>query len=203
MTVADQTIGAFLAEVATGDVPPGGGAAAAVCGAAGAALGEMVCSLTVGADDPDDDEAELTRLRDEFAERRVRMLELADEDSAAVEELMAAYRTPEGDGRNEAIQSATKRATEVPLELAEESHDVLERLTVATERGTPDATADGGIGAFLAHSALQASVFTVRVNLEALDDDAFVTETDDRIAELTREGDEAFSQVSANLDDAF
>lgn len=201
MTFADQTVGGFLENVASGSVTPGGGAVAAVGGGAGAALCEMVCANTIGNDDAADDDVESTLavVRDELAARRERLLSLADDDSAAIEELMAAYRTPAGEGRAGAIEAASKRATEVPLETAEACLGVLERAEVVTEAGNPNAVADGAVGAFLALAALRASVFTVRVNLPAIEDEAFVREMEERSSALERAGDEAFQRVRANV----
>lgn len=197
MTLADQTVREFAESVASNDVPPGGGAAAPFCGAFGAALCEMVCNLSIGDDDYAGAAAELTEARDALSERRGRLLDLADEDAAAVDELFAAYGRSEG--RAEAIQEATKRATEVPLEVAEASLAVLEHAVVATGKGNPNAAADGGIGAYLAHAALGASVFTVRINLAAIEDEDFVEEMDERVDEVDHGGEAAFRRVEDTL----
>ena len=201
MTVADQTIGEFVANVASDDVPPGGGAAVAVSGATGAALCEMACNLTLDADGFEDVEREVRRARDDVASRRERLLALADEDSAAIGQLFDAYGTPEEEGRAEAIQRATERATEVPIEVAESCLEVLERLRMVTVEGKESALADAGLGAYLAHAALQASVFTVRSNLGSIDDRAFAGEMAGRADEIERAGRDAFEGIEANLDD--
>lgn len=170
MTVADQSVRAFLDGVATGGVTPGGGATAAVAGAAGAALLEMVCANTLGQDGNPDEREELVDLRELFADRREHLLALADEDVGAVEALMAAYRTPDGDGRKDAIRSASVRATEVPVEIAEACQELLVRAPTVIEAGNPNAVADGVIGLHLAYGALEAMVYTVDVNLGAIDD---------------------------------
>ena len=203
VTVADQTVGEFVASVASNEVPPGGGAAVAVAGAAGAALCEMVCNLTVGAEGYEDVEDELTSALDDVTARRERLLELADEDSAAIADLFDAYGTPEGEGRAEAIQRATERATEVPVETAEACLEVLEHLRMVTVEGKRSALADAGIGAYLVHSALRASVFTARTNIATIEDGEFAGAMEGRAAEVERAGDDALEQIEANLEDAF
>lgn len=193
MRRAEQSIEEFLSDVASGAVTPSGGAAAALGGAFGAALGEMVCLHTVGTAGYEDVEDELTELGDALADRRRRLLELADEDVAAVDRVQAVFG-----GSSAATterQDALEHATLVPLETAELCLDVLDGVLVAVEKGNERATADGIVGAFLAHAALRGSTATVRANLETVEDETFVSETRTRVDELEASGDEYHRQV--------
>lgn len=201
MTVADRSVQAFLDDVAAGSVTPGGGVAAAVTGAAGAALLEMVCTNTV-AGGADEDAAEtLTATRRDLAGRRERLLSLADEDAAAVEALMDAYRTPDDEDGGEAIEAAAERATTVPLEIAEACRDVLDRATTVVESGNPNAVADGVIGAHLVRGVLTAMVYTVDVNLGMIDDAAVADELSERADAAARDGEIAFERAMESLPD--
>ena len=191
MRVAEQSIEAFLSGVASGAVTPSGGAAAALGGALGAALGEMVCLHTVGKAGYEDIEAELTELGDALADHRRRLLELADEDVAAVDRVQSTFESSSATDRREAMTQATA----VPLETAEVCLDVLEGVLVAVEKGNERATADGLVGAFLAHAALRASTATVRANLETLEDETFVSETNARVHELDERARDALERV--------
>jgi formiminotetrahydrofolate cyclodeaminase len=202
VSFADRTIDDFLDGVASASVTPSGGAVAAIGGAAGAALCEMVCVHTLRKGGYGDVEAELTGVREELGARRTRLSELADEDSAAVEELGAAFETPNEEGRDEAIQQAARRTVEVPLETAEECLGVVEHATAVTEKGTRNAVADAGTGAFLAHGALRASVSTVQFNLETIENATFVAEIERRSTEIDEAAETAFEQVKANVGDA-
>ena len=86
MTFADQSIDEFLESVASATVTPSGGAVAAVCGAAGAALCQMVCIHTAGKDGYADVEREMHSARDAFETHRIRLLALADEDGPGSDE---------------------------------------------------------------------------------------------------------------------
>lgn len=198
VNIAERPIEAFLDDVAGGGVTPGGGAAAAVTGATGAALVGMVCANTVGREGFEDVAATLAECRDDLAVHRARLLSLADEDAAAVTALMAAYRT-EGEGREAAIQAATEEATEVPLAIAEACRDVLELAETATALGNPNAIADGGIGAYLADGVLGAMAYTVRLNLEPIEDEAVADELATRVDAAEREGEAAFAAVRETL----
>lgn len=56
---------------------------------------------------------------------------------------------------------------------------------------------------FLAHSALRASVYTVRSNLELIEDAALVAEMGIRSGEIEALAQEAFEQVKTNVEDTF
>lgn len=200
MTFANQTLNEFFENVAARTVTPSGGAVAAVGGASGAALCEMVCIHTIEKDDYADVRTEFTAIRNELETRRVRLLELADEDSMAVEELQSAFGTSKDDGRAELIQEKSRQAAEVPLEIAESCLDILEHATVVTANGNTNALADAGTGVFLAHSALQASVFTVRTNLEIIEEPTTTTRLEEQLSDLDEKSKEALSQVKSNLE---
>jgi len=199
MTFSEQSIAAFLADVASERVTPSGGAVAAIAGASGAALCEMSCRHTLGKDGYGDVEAALTDVGEDLAARRNRLLALADEDSAAVERVGEAFdSTADGSGERRA---ALQRATEVPLETADACLAVLERATVVVGECNRNALADAVTGAFLAHAALQASLYTVRTNLELVDDGTFVSETAEQVDDIERGGDVAFERIRDEFGD--
>ncbi|MDS0222408.1 cyclodeaminase/cyclohydrolase family protein [Haloarcula sp. S1AR25-5A] len=191
MTFANQPIGEFLDDVASGQVTPSGGAVAAVGGAMGAALCEMVCIHTLGSDQSEREAGELREVSDALTDHRERLLALADEDAAAVDAVGAAFET----GDDTQIQAAAKRSTEVPMAAAEVCLAVLKHARTVTAKGTPVAVPDAAVGALLAMAALQASVSTVRANLDMIDDESVV-------AELSQRADEAEAAGEAALDEA-
>lgn len=191
MGSADRTVDDFLASIASERASPAGGSAAAVVGATGAALCEMVCLHTTEYDGVAEGTERLTGLLEARANaRQVRdhLLDLADADAAAVDELVAALPGPV-DGAVE------KRATGVPLAIAEACLSVLEGAGVAAEQGSDRAAPDAVTGALLAHAALRAAVFTVRTNLASLDDGPFVEQVTRRCDELEDAGERAFERA--------
>jgi formiminotetrahydrofolate cyclodeaminase len=198
MTFAEQSIDAFLGDVASAAVTPSGGAVTAVAGASGAALCEMACLHTLGTDLDGETETELTAVGDELHSGRQRLLALADDDSAAVDRVEAALDAPDREGRDP--RAAAKRATEVPLATAEACLDVVEHAEVVTAKTTPSAIADAATGAFLAYGALQGATCIVRTNLGTIQDESFVAETARRCDEVDRAAETALEQVRANVD---
>lgn len=98
-----QTCEDFIEVLASKAAVPGGGGAAALTGAIGIALGNMVGSLTVGKKTYADVEDEIIECKKEADEIAKEFLELMDKDAEAFEPLSRAYglpkSTPEGDCR--------------------------------------------------------------------------------------------------------
>ena len=98
MTVADRTIGEFLNDIASENVTPAGGTAAAIGGATGAALCETVCIHTIERDGPADGKTELAEIRTDLGTQRAHLLDLAERDA----EVVAAF----GEGSRTEVTSA-------------------------------------------------------------------------------------------------
>lgn len=195
MTLADEPIGAFFSAVASQRVTPSGGAVAALVGAASASLCEMVCTHTIGKGGYGDVERELARSSEQLRARRDQLLELADEDIAAVEQLQSTF---DGSGSGATgRQQAAKRATDVPLETAELCLDILESAVKVIAKGTQTAIADARTGVFLAHAALRASTSTARANLELIDDEVFVSEREECLTRLEQAGNTTFDRANS------
>jgi glutamate formiminotransferase/formiminotetrahydrofolate cyclodeaminase len=193
---------AFVEALAAGTATPGGGSAAAVAGAMGAALVHMVAALTLGRQRYAAVEAQMRELRDRAAELQTRLLRLAEQDTAAFEGVMAAYRLPKGteeerQARQAAIQEALREAIRVPLETARASVETLRLARQAAEHGNVNARSDAITGAYLAHAAVRSAAQNVRVNADALQDEAEAEEYRAQIAELEREAERL---VSAETD---
>jgi formiminotetrahydrofolate cyclodeaminase len=198
MTYADDSIDDFLSAVASESVTPAGGTTAAVVGATGAALCEMVCLHSSDVANADTDAetgttgADLPSIRDDLRWYRGRLLALADADADAVATLLAAQPTDGAGATPEA-----KRATGVPLAIAEACSAVLDHAPVVTEVGSPVAVPDAVTGAVLARAAVRAATFTVRHNADRSATTAFADEMVRRTAAVERDADRACEWVAA------
>jgi formiminotetrahydrofolate cyclodeaminase len=167
---------------------PGGGSAAALAGAIAAALVTMVCRMPKTRTG---DARERTRLDEALArakEAGERLRKLVDEDSAAYDNVMAAYRLPkatdeEKAARKRAIDATVSVATEVPLQTAAECLAVLGAAAAAAENGSPNAASDARTAAVLAWAGLRGAAENVRINLGS----AAASPARERIEGLERE----------------
>jgi formiminotetrahydrofolate cyclodeaminase len=180
-----DAVGRYLADLASAAPAPGGGSAAAVAAALGAALVAMTCRVTDKHAAPGP--VPLRELAEEADGLRRRLTALANDDARAYSGVIAARRLPAPE-RGPAVQDALERATEVPGRLAAESRNVL----ALCERIAPSARAstlsDLGAAAILAHGALRAAALTARMNLAGIADGDFTGETTRRLDALVAEG---------------
>ncbi len=191
-----MTIQQFLSELAKGTATPGGGSAAGLAGAQGAALLSMVCNLTIGRKKYAEVEAEMEAALDKAERLRLRLVELMDEDTRAFDGVMAAYRLPKDTpeqkaARSAAIQAGLKEATRTPMETLDVCVAVLELAPQVVSKGNPNVISDGGAGILAAHAGVMTAALNVRINLNAIKDEAFVAEQSAKMADLIARGDAA------------
>jgi glutamate formiminotransferase len=170
-----ELVSGFLDAVAADTPAPGGGAVAALAGALAAALGEMVCRLSLkksaAASHHETIKETLHRLQD----CRRRLLEAVDRDAASFEGVIAALKLPKSAAaeqsiRARAIEGASKAAAQVPLETAELSTYVdrcLESLQAIT---VPQTASDLVVGRLMASAARRGGMENVRANLPSIHD---------------------------------
>ncbi|MET8544271.1 cyclodeaminase/cyclohydrolase family protein [Kitasatospora sp. NPDC004799] len=171
-----QPVGGWLDDLASGSSTPGGGAAAAMNAAVGAALISMVCNLTIGRPKYAAYEAELTAALKNAEELRGKALELAADDAVAFAAVIAAYQLPKGTdadkrARTAAIQTALVGAAEVPLRTAELAAEVVRLSRAVLPGANVNVVSDVAVAASSARAALDAAVVNVEVNLAALTDE--------------------------------
>jgi formiminotetrahydrofolate cyclodeaminase len=174
-SILDLTVGEFLGRLGSSEPAPGGGAAAALVGAQGAALVQMTANLTIGRARLADVEDQARSIATRAGELRQRLAELGDADTAAFEEVSAAYRLPRADdaqktARSAAIQLALRTAASVPLTTAQVCAEVLAVAEEAAPILNVAVISDVMVGALLAQAALASAALNVEVNLAAMTD---------------------------------
>jgi len=174
VSLLDLGAGALLDRLASTDPTPGGGSAAALAGAMGAALCAMVAAMPRTRTGAPEERAPLEAALARARRAGTRLRALVDEDSAAFDAVMAAFRLPKGSdeekaARRQAIAAANARATEVPLETAEQCLEVLAAAVEAAAHGNPNAQSDARTGAAAALAGLMGALENVRINLRADD----------------------------------
>lgn len=157
----------FLAAVAAHTPAPGGGAVAAVTVAAAAGLVAMAARFS--ADLPD-----AVAIAEEADELRSSVTALADADAEAYGAVLAAFRSPAGDGRRERIRDALQGAAAVPERIAAAGARVAALGAGVAARGNPNLLGDAHAGVLVAEAATRAAANLVRINVELGDLDPAV-----------------------------
>lgn len=206
MKLIDKTVQAFIAEVKSDAPAPGGGSAAALVGAVGAALGVMVGNLTVGSAKFSEVHGEAQALMAELQERLGRLEAYIDQDTEAFNQVMAAYKLPKASDeekaqRSLAIQAALKGASRLPLAVAIDCKDVLVLAGKMLAIGNPNAASDAAVAGRLAHAAMWSAVYNVRINVGSIKDTAFTADVTQQLSTIIEEA-EASLQALVKAADA-
>ncbi|MBQ8471276.1 MAG: glutamate formimidoyltransferase [Alistipes sp.] len=189
--LVDLTVQGFAEETASESPAPGGGSISAYLGALGAALGTMVANLSSHKAGWDERWKEFSDYAEEGQHLMQELLHLVDEDTAAFNRIMAVFAMPktteeEKAARREALEEATRYATEVPLRTMQCALRVFPLVRAMAEEGNPNSVSDAGVGALAARSAVLGARLNVRINAAGLKDrttaDRLTAEAD-RIAE--------------------
>jgi formiminotetrahydrofolate cyclodeaminase len=180
---ADLTVSEFLNELSSSAPTPGGGTASAIAGAMGASLLLMVASLDKSKSGTEEERVLLDDAKRALVPLRTRLTELADADSEAFDQVMAAYRLPKGSEEEKAarasvIQRALWRATEVPLDTLRVCADALEYGPVIARCGNPTAASDVGVAVRLLEAAAGGAEANVRINLQGIRDESLTADAE-------------------------
>ena len=175
MDFKNMTCKEFAEALASKAPVPGGGGASAMAGALGAALGEMVGNLTVGKKKYADVEDDVKALMARSESLRGELLEFMRKDAEAFEPLAAAYGLPketeeERARRDEVMEDALVRASEVPLELMEKCCEAIAVHEELAEKGAVLAVSDVGVGVLLCRAALLGASLNVFINTKMMRD---------------------------------
>ena len=176
--IKDNRIEEFLDALASQSATPGGGGAAAIIGAMGAALVSMVCNLTIGKKKYAEVEAEMKDVLAKAERLRRTLTDMIEDDAKAFDTVMVAYGMPkESDAdkaaRDAAIQDALKIATDVPLACAHAAREVIDLAERASEKGNLNVISDAGVGVLAAYAALRSAALNVFTNARMITDKAF------------------------------
>jgi formiminotetrahydrofolate cyclodeaminase len=149
-----------------------------VAGALGAALTEMVAALTLSKEKFASAHGAMRSISEAARRAREEFSKLAREDAAAYDAVVAVRRLPKETedqkaARQEAIQAANRRATEVPMRTARLAASLLSALPELVEKGNPNALSDAGSAAILLESAVESALLNVGINLPGVSDMAF------------------------------
>ncbi|PKK86103.1 MAG: methenyltetrahydrofolate cyclohydrolase [Thermoplasmata archaeon HGW-Thermoplasmata-1] len=195
-----MTLKRFLDETASSNPAPGGGSVAALAGALGTSLSEMVANLTIGKEKYAGVEKEMAMATESCKELRGKLLHLVDEDTKAFNGVMAAFKMAketddEKKARSAAIQKGYKEAALVPLETARTCGKVLHLAKMMAEKGNSNSITDAGVAALMARGGLRGAAMNVSVNLGSIKDEGFVKTTCEEVTLLLAESEKLENEI--------
>ena len=176
--LVDLSIRDFSEETASESMAPGGGSIAAYVGALGVSLGTMVANLSAHKPGWDEKWMFYSQWAEKGQEYKNQLLFLVDEDTNAFNKIIAGFRLPKSNEtevtiRKEAIENATKYATEIPFKVMETAYNSMEVMHAMTKEGLQNSLSDAGVGALCARTAVIGAYFNVRINAKDIKDRVF------------------------------
>jgi len=195
----DLRLADLLAAFSSPDPTPGGGSAAALSSAIGASLLLMVASLPKTRNGSDDDRTALATALQELSVIRERLAAAIDGDTAAYNGVVAAYKRPKATAeeqatRKQAIQQALLAATDVPLDVMQQSVQALEAATIVARHGYKSASSDIGVAIAMLRAGTTGAHLNVGINLESVTDAGHRARMGDQAREFMARADTAARQ---------
>jgi formiminotetrahydrofolate cyclodeaminase len=194
----------FANELASKKPVPGGGGAAAMVAALGAALNTMVANFSYGKKkfiDIKDKHEELIK-RGEIL--RVKLIDLVDKDAEYFEPLSRAYVMPSNTEeekalKNETLQRCLMDACSAPMETLEYSYDAILLHEEIIDISSKNIISDVGVGVQLLKAALNSAYLNVLINLNSMDDENYARRQKEKAEKLvdrgTKTADELYEKV--------
>jgi len=198
----------FVEVLASSKPVPGGGGAAALCGAIGTALGHMVGALTVGKKKYKDVEEQIRNMMERCTCLEQELLDLVEEDAKAFAPLARAYSLPaeteeEKNRKAQILEQCSKDACEVPLKIMQACCEGIDLAETFSLIGSRLAISDAGCAAAILKGALEAASLNIFINTKTLEDRSFACEINKKAQELldiyTEKAGHVFRTVQLSL----
>ena len=177
----DFTVADFAEETASESMAPGGGSVATYVGVLGVSLGTMVANLSAHKVGWDAQWESFSDWAVKGQKYKNDLLFLVDEDTQAFHKIIEGFRLPkttteEIQIRKEAIENATKYATEIPYKVMETAYNSIEVMLAMLQHGIQNSLSDGGVGVLCAKTAVTGAYFNVKINAKDIKDREFAKE---------------------------
>ncbi|MDR1377844.1 MAG: cyclodeaminase/cyclohydrolase family protein [Synergistaceae bacterium] len=181
MSLVEMTVRDFTGKLESAAPAPGGGSAAALSGALGAALVSMVCKLTMGKSKYAEYEIFVQGVLARSEKLTKKLLDTIQTDSDAFDSVITAFAMPKETeeqkiARSVAVQSAYKTAVASPEMMAEDCLAVVELAESLFGKSNANAVSDLAVGAMQAHAGLKGALANVQINLPLIKDTVYVAE---------------------------
>jgi glutamate formiminotransferase/formiminotetrahydrofolate cyclodeaminase len=177
----DFKLNDFADETAGESMAPGGGSISAYVGALGVSLGTMVANLSAHKAGWDERWEFFSDWAIKGQKYKEQLLFLVDEDTNAFNKIIDGFRMPKDTDlekkiRLDAIENATKYATEIPFKVMETSFQSMEIMQAMLKDGLKNSLSDAGVGVLCARAAVIGAYFNVRINAKDIKDRGFATD---------------------------
>ncbi len=174
----DEPMRNFMDALASKAPTPGGGSAAALAGALGAALVSMVSNLTLGKEAYREVQPQIEKLLLDSEKLRREMQDLMQQDTEAFGALSEVYKMPKSTDvekatRTARMQESLKKACQVPLDIGMKSLEVAHLAQKAADIGSTAVVSDAGVAVLMASACARSAALNVKININSIKDEAY------------------------------
>ena len=200
MDFAKQSIESFIQDLNSTKPMPGGGSAAAICGAMAAALAGMSAHMTAGKKKYAAVEEKMQDIITASKILQGEMLAMAQEDADMYSLVLQAYKLPsatetEKQRRQAAIEEASKTAVVASLKVTGSCVRIMKLAYTTVTEGSQMMVTDGSASALLARACQLVAAYNVRINLGGVKDKAVVVEAERLLKSHLAEGEKLEANV--------
>ncbi len=208
MSFKEISCSAFVRQLASAEPVPGGGGAAALCAAIGAALGNMVGSLTLGKKKYAEVQEQVIALKIRYDALQEKLLSYIDADAEVFAPLAAAYGLPRATEAEKAhkaqvMEEALRVAVTVPLQIFETCCEALDLTAEIGQIGSRLAISDAACSAALLKAALQSAAVNIFINTQLMQDRSYAIElnrkTEAQLSIYSAKAEQIFERIAQTL----
>lgn len=204
MMVVMESLESYLDRLASDAAVPGGGSAAALSGAMGAALVAMVARIARANPRNAENGEALEIIAERADDLRANLTQARALDEAAYQAVVTAQAMPKDSpeqqrDRRQALDDALARAAEEPLRSAHLNLELLRTASRLLEFPVSALSSDVGSAAELAASALASCAYNVRVNHKYMRDTEMIGLQRDALTESQTEAAAILAQIRETI----
>jgi formiminotetrahydrofolate cyclodeaminase len=180
----------FIEQLAAPTPTPGGGSASAAAGAMAAGLATMVATMSRGKKAYLKFESQLSAAIAQLTGLREELKAAIDADAESYDSVMKAYKSakaaPDDESGEAMIESALKDATNIPLNVAEKTHQIAQIAHSLEPITNPNMKSDLTTASALASAAITGALANVEINLASIKDQTFIEQVRLRTTKIRR-----------------
>jgi formiminotetrahydrofolate cyclodeaminase len=187
----EGTVNQFLDDLASESSIPGGGSAAALAGSMTAAVVSFISNLTIGKKKYEDVEDEAKEILAEAEELRQELVNMVDEDSKILEEILATYKK----GDKEELLAVSKKAVEFSMDMTRKCVDIMDLSLHISKIGNRMLASDFEVAAFIGDAAVNSAIANVKINLKSIKDEDYVERIEDDYSQLRKKSNDLKEEI--------
>jgi glutamate formiminotransferase/formiminotetrahydrofolate cyclodeaminase len=198
----------YMLQTASESPAPGGGSAAALCGALGVSLGTMVANLSADKRGWESKTPYFSEQANKGQQLIQQLLWLLDEDTHSFNAIIDAIRLPkdsESDAKKRTIEieKASQYATQIPYKTLTTASQAIDILIDMTRNGNPNSLSDAAVGLWSVKTCLAGARYNVLINAKDLKDRSFAEDIIKKTNDCYRLSMEKIEQALVEIESKF